>query len=263
MRPWRYYGAGSHRQRQHRSDYPRVHKANGLRQLQKLWGIDDSEWWSLAMAVTILRCCVRLALVCNGKCRQRGRRSGKIPGRLNNREGVLDVIDKVLKHEAPLTNKTAARPATQCLNEDCIIPEINPLHYFRRNDYEKLSTVGALLMGFTGVAMAQSVTVDVRVDTKWLWFLIQSAFHKRSGRDCAANRLCGSCASSGLPPHPYVRHLASVGEGMVIEHQMTTITINLRMPDRTKQSGIFYPSCEFPICLSFKKITISNSTKFR
>lgn len=48
--------------------------------------------------------------------------------------------------------------------------------------------LGALLMGFTGVAMAQSVTVDVpsgRVDTKWLWFLIQSAFHKRS-----ASRLC-------------------------------------------------------------------------
>lgn len=41
--------------------------------------------------------------------------------------------------------------------------------------------LGALLMGFTGVAMAQSVTVDV----PWLWFLIQSAFHKRS-----ASRLC-------------------------------------------------------------------------
>ncbi len=110
MRPSGYYGAGPHRQRQHRSDYPRRHKANGLRQLQKLWGIDDSEVWSLAMAVTILRCCVRQALVCNGKCRQRGRRSGKIPGRLQNREGVLDVIDKVLKHEAPFNNKNGSTP---------------------------------------------------------------------------------------------------------------------------------------------------------
>ncbi len=34
------------------------------------------------------------------KRRQRGRRSGKIPAGSSNREGVLDVIDKVLKHSA-------------------------------------------------------------------------------------------------------------------------------------------------------------------
>ena len=39
--------------------------------------------------------------------------------------------------------------------------------------------LGALLMGFTGVAMAQSVTVDVPSGYKVVWFLIQSAFHKR------------------------------------------------------------------------------------
>ena len=38
---------------------PGVHKANGLRQLQKLWGIDDSEMVVLAMVMT--RCCVRQA----------------------------------------------------------------------------------------------------------------------------------------------------------------------------------------------------------
>ena len=46
---------------------PGVHKANGLRQLQKLWGIETAKWWSLAMAVTILRCCVRQALVLQWK----------------------------------------------------------------------------------------------------------------------------------------------------------------------------------------------------
>lgn len=45
--------------------------------------------------------------------------------------------------------------------------------------------LGALLMGFTGVAMAQSVTVDVPSGYKEVVFLIQSAFHKRS-----ASRLC-------------------------------------------------------------------------
>lgn len=51
--------------------------------------------------------------------------------------------------------------------------------------------LGALLMGFTGVAMAQSVTVDV-----------------------------APAPAPAYRPHPYARHLASVGEGMVIEHQI-------------------------------------------
>lgn len=51
--------------------------------------------------------------------------------------------------------------------------------------------LGALLMGFTGVAMAQSVTVYV-----------------------------APAPAPAYRPHPYVRHLASVGEGMVIEHQI-------------------------------------------
>ena len=51
--------------------------------------------------------------------------------------------------------------------------------------------LGALLMGFTGVAMAQSVTVDV-----------------------------APAPAPAYRPHPYVRHLASVGEGMVIEHHI-------------------------------------------
>ncbi|END5508790.1 hypothetical protein ABMC81_004067 [Escherichia coli] len=57
--------------------------------------------------------------------------------------------------------------------------------------------LGALLMGFTGVAMAQSVTVDVP----------QTVY-------------VAPAPAPAYRPHPYVRHLASVGEGMVIEHQI-------------------------------------------
>ena len=52
--------------------------------------------------------------------------------------------------------------------------------------------LGALLMGFTGVAMAQSVTVYVP-----------------SGYKVVV-----------VPDSVSVPHLASVGEGMVIEHQI-------------------------------------------
>ncbi|STG48015.1 protein [Escherichia coli] len=61
--------------------------------------------------------------------------------------------------------------------------------------------LGALLMGFTGVAMAQSVTVDVPSGYKVVVVPDSVSVPQAvSGRDCAANRLCGSCASSGLPP---------------------------------------------------------------
>ncbi len=53
--------------------------------------------------------------------------------------------------------------------------------------------LGALLMGFTGVAMAQSVTVDVPSGYKVV-VVPDSVERSTSGqrRDCAANRLCGS-----------------------------------------------------------------------
>ena len=58
--------------------------------------------------------------------------------------------------------------------------------------------LGALLMGFTGVAMAQSVTVATVPQTVYV----------------------APAPAPAYRPHPYVRHLASVGEGMVIEHQI-------------------------------------------
>ena len=72
--------------------------------------------------------------------------------------------------------------------------------------------LGALLMGFTGVAMAQSVTVDV-----------PSGYKVVVVPDSVSVPQAVSVATAPAPayrPHPYVRHLASVGEGMVIEHQI-------------------------------------------
>ena len=69
--------------------------------------------------------------------------------------------------------------------------------------------LGALLMGFTGVAMAQSVTVDV-----------PSGYKVVVVPDSVSVPQAVSVATPAYRPHPYVRHLASVGEGMVIEHQI-------------------------------------------
>lgn len=102
--------------------------------------------------------------------------------------------------------------------------------------------LGALLMGFTGVAMAQSVTVDVPSGYKVV--VVPDSVSVPQAVSVATVPQTVYVAPAPAPayrPHPYVRHLASVGEGMVIEHRLTTITINSRMPDRTKQSGIFLP----------------------
>ncbi|STI87221.1 putative hydrolase [Escherichia coli] len=62
---------------------PGVHKANGLRQLQKLWGIDDSEVVVFGDGGNDIEMLRQAGFSFgNGKCRQCGRRSGKIPGRL-------------------------------------------------------------------------------------------------------------------------------------------------------------------------------------
>lgn len=81
---------------------PGVHKANGLRQLQKLWGIDDSEvvvFGDGGNDIEMLRQAgfsFAMENAGNAVVAAAKYRAGS-----NNREGVLDVIDKVLKHEAP------------------------------------------------------------------------------------------------------------------------------------------------------------------
>lgn len=80
---------------------PGVHKANGLRQLQKLWGIDDSEvvvFGDGGNDIEMLRQAgfsFAMENAGNAVVAAAKYRAGS-----NNREGVL-MIDKVLKHEAP------------------------------------------------------------------------------------------------------------------------------------------------------------------
>ncbi|MFP2146563.1 5-amino-6-(5-phospho-D-ribitylamino)uracil phosphatase [Escherichia coli] len=86
---------------------PGVHKANGLRQLQKLWGIDDSEvvvFGDGGNDIEMLRQAgFSFAMENAGSAVVA---AAKYRAGSNNREGVLDVIDKVLKHEAALLNKS-------------------------------------------------------------------------------------------------------------------------------------------------------------
>ncbi len=80
--------------------------------------------------------------------------------------------------------------------------------------------LGALLMGFTGVAMAQSVTVDVPSEYK---VVVADSVSVPQAVSVATVPQTVYVAPAPVPayrPHPYARHLASVGEGMVIEHQI-------------------------------------------
>ena len=75
--------------------------------------------------------------------------------------------------------------------------------------------LGALLMGFTGVAMAQSVTVYVPSGYK-----VVVVPDSVSVPQAVSVATVPQTVYPAYRPHPYVRHLASVGEGMVIEHQI-------------------------------------------
>ena len=90
---------------------PGVHKANGLRQLQKLWGIDDSEvvvFGDGGNDIEMLRQAgfsFAMENAGNAVVAAAKYRAGS-----NNREGVLDVSDKVLKHEAPFNQSNGSTP---------------------------------------------------------------------------------------------------------------------------------------------------------
>ncbi|EPN1904794.1 protein YbjH [Escherichia coli] len=75
----------------------------------------------------------------------------------------------------------------------------------------------ALLMGFTGVAMAQDVPSGYKV------VVVPDSVSVPQAVSVATVPQTVYVAPAPAPayrPHPYVRHLASVGEGMVIEHQI-------------------------------------------
>ena len=90
---------------------PGVHKANGLRQLQKLWGIDDSEvvvFGDGGNDIEMLRQAgFSFAMENAGSAVVA---AAKYRAGSNNREGVLDVIDKVLKHDAPFNKYIGSTP---------------------------------------------------------------------------------------------------------------------------------------------------------
>lgn len=90
---------------------PGVHKANGLRQLQKLWGIDDSEvvvFGDGGNDIEMLRQAgFSFAMENAGSAVVA---AAKYRAGSNNREGVLDVIDKVLNTKRHLTNKNGSTP---------------------------------------------------------------------------------------------------------------------------------------------------------
>ena len=75
--------------------------------------------------------------------------------------------------------------------------------------------LGALLMGFTGVAMAQSVTVDVPSGYKVV--VVPDSVSVPQAVSVATVPQTVYVAPA---PAPAYRPLASVGEGMVIEHQI-------------------------------------------
>ncbi|NYY77029.1 hypothetical protein DMI62_21395 [Escherichia coli] len=82
--------------------------------------------------------------------------------------------------------------------------------------------LGALLMGFTGVAMAQSVT-NRCLPSGYKVVVVPDSVSVPQAVSVATVPQTVYVAPAPAPayrPHPYVRHLASVGEGMVIEHQI-------------------------------------------
>ncbi|MDD9747829.1 protein YbjH [Escherichia albertii] len=81
--------------------------------------------------------------------------------------------------------------------------------------------LGVFLLSFTGAAMAQSVTVDVPGGYKVV--VVPDSVNVPQAVSVTTVPQTVYVAPMPAPayrPHPYVRHLASVGEGMVIEHQI-------------------------------------------
>ncbi|HFZ8995175.1 TPA: Cof-type HAD-IIB family hydrolase [Citrobacter freundii] len=83
---------------------PGVHKANGLRLLQQRWGIDDSEVVAFGDGgndIEMLRQAGFSFAMENAASAIAS--AAKYRAGSNNREGVLDVIDRILNNEAPFT----------------------------------------------------------------------------------------------------------------------------------------------------------------
>ena len=79
--------------------------------------------------------------------------------------------------------------------------------------------MAALLLGFAGTTLAQSVTVDVPSGYKVV-VVPSSVSVPQAVSVATAPQTVYVAPAPVYRAHPYARHVASVGEGMVIEHQI-------------------------------------------
>lgn len=84
---------------------------------------------------------------------------------------------------------------------------------------KKSVLIAAILLGFAGTALAQSVTVDVPSGYKVV-VVPSSVSVPRAVSVATAPQTVYVAPAPVYRAHPYARHVASVGEGMVIEHQI-------------------------------------------
>lgn len=95
---------------------PGVHKANGLRLLQKRWNITDDEvvvFGDGGNDIEMLRQASFSFAMANAKDTVVA--AAKYRAGSNNEEGVLDIIDRVLKNEAPFTQKSLSTDGNKTL----------------------------------------------------------------------------------------------------------------------------------------------------
>lgn len=88
---------------------------------------------------------------------------------------------------------------------------------------KKSVLIAAILLGFAGTALAQSVTVDVPSGYKVVVVPSSVSVPQAISVATAPQTVYVAPAPAPAPvyrAHPYARHVASVGEGMVIEHQI-------------------------------------------
>ena len=84
---------------------------------------------------------------------------------------------------------------------------------------KKRVLIVAILLGFAGTALAQSVTVDVPSGYKVV-VVPSSVSVPQAVSVATAPQTVYVAPAPVYRAHPYARHVASVGEGMVIEHQI-------------------------------------------
>ncbi|TKU28810.1 hypothetical protein [Citrobacter sp. wls718] len=88
---------------------------------------------------------------------------------------------------------------------------------------KKSVLIVAILLGVAGTALAQSVTVDVPSGYKVVVVPSSVSVPQAVSMTTAPQTVYVAPAPAPAPVyrvHPYARHVASVGEGMVIEHQI-------------------------------------------